>query len=92
MDLPKMKTDDLEKELIDKYKKKQSEYDKKRYLKLKSKLQEKYINNRTEMREKQKTYYNNNKQRYKDYYIKNADKIKEYTRNYKKKKQENKSM
>jgi hypothetical protein len=27
MDLPKMKTDDLEKELIDKYKKKQSQYD-----------------------------------------------------------------
>jgi hypothetical protein len=88
-----MKTDDLAKELIDKYKKKQSEYDKNRYLKLKSKLQEKYINNRTEMREKQKTYYNDNKDRYRQYYIKNADKIKEYTRNYKlQKKQENKSM
>ena len=83
MDLLKMKTDNLENELIDKYKKKQSEYDKKRYLKRKELLQQKYIENRTEIRNRQKTYYNNNKQIYRQYYIKNADKIKEYNRNYK---------
>ena len=69
----KNKTGDLEIMLIEKYKKKQSEYDKKRYLKIKEKLKQKYIENRDVIREKQKEYYNNNKQKYKDYYIKNAD-------------------
>ena len=83
-----MKTDDLEILLIQEYKLKQSEYDKKRYLKIKEELKQKYIENRDDYREKQKNYYNNNKKRYKDYYIKNADRIKAYNRNYKLQKRE----
>jgi|SaaInlV_125m_DNA_1040241.scaffolds.fasta_scaffold58033_2 hypothetical protein len=83
MDLPKIKTDNLEKELIQKYKLEQKIYDAKRYLKIKEELKQKYIENREVIREKQKEYYNNNKQKYKDYYIKNADRRIEYSKNYK---------
>ena len=78
-----MKTEDFEIMLIEKYKKKQSEYDRQRYLKNKELLQQKYINNRTEIRNKQKEYYNNNKQKYKDYYNNNKDRRIEYSKNYK---------
>lgn len=88
-----MKTEDLAKELIEKYKKKQSDYDRQRYLKIKEELKQKYIENRDEMRKKQKEYYNNNKDRYRQYYNNNIDRIKAYNRNYKLQKREaNKSM
>jgi len=83
MNKMEMKTDDLEIMLIEKYKKKQSDYDRQRYLKNKELLQQKYIENRDKMRLYQNDYYINNKQRYKDYYIKNADRRIKYNRNYK---------
>jgi hypothetical protein len=74
---------DLAKDLIQKYKKLQQEYDAKRYLKNKELLQQKYVNNRDEVRLYQKEYYNNNKDKYKQYYNNNIDRIKENSRNYK---------
>ena len=88
-----MKTNDLEKELIEKYKLKQKIYDRQRYEKQKELLQQKYINNRTEIREKQKNYYANNKNRYINYYNNNKERILAYNRAYKlQKKEANKSM